>query len=603
MRSNAMAVALLSLMDGEGLPSNLGRYAEYMGLKSTANLREKVFGYSCVQGTRLPRAIDYLAEQARDYWNMTGEEIVRNHTEFQYATMMSSESDREKVLKRMLGISSGESSALRILRFDGERSTSLRYCQECISESRSKGSPIYWKMDHQLIGAYVCATHLCVLNSVEFGHIDAHGDTPVMSLVKASDVPIICDVDSSIRAALEGVAKRSARVRCEGAACRSVQVYRDLLREAGFARTASLMRKNEVISAWSEFFGKEYCYLTGMSAARISAWLSRLTRQVTYKAPHPFMFIAAECFLEHLASLPGSYLPAEKTRLQKGAAVVEEVICEGALHRDSDVVKFAGLLTRSGGWKLVCTCGISYRLLDSSQSSTIKMMPFSYGIRYQNRFRVLMKKGANAKRASKELRLSVTTGAKWARRDSKANEITINQKEISTLRTEWRLLVKGISSERRISTAAEVEPALYKNLLNNDRDWLIDFNSRYRSWRSKSSYVVREPTIDEIERARRELLLDEPPVRSTATAIRAKVGFWGDRDSDTPASIFLAESSESRAAYLERVLSWLAKLAAEHRLCSCDAALRQAGLRLRTFTREQRRRIQEIDSLVVGPRE
>ncbi len=598
-----MAVALLSLMEGESLPSNFGRYAEYMGLKSTANLREKLFGYSCFPGTRLPRAIGYLAEQARDYWNMTGEEIVRKHTEFQYATMMSSESGREKVLKRMIGSSSGESSAMRILRFDGERGKSLRYCQECISEWRSKRSPIYWKMDHQLIGAYVCAKHLCVLNSVEFGHVDAHGDSPVMSLVKASDVPILCGVDSSNRAAIEEVAKRSARVRCEGVAPRSVEVYRDLLREAGFARTASLMRKNEIISAWSDFFGKEYCYLTGMSAARISSWLGRLTGRVVYETPHSFMFIAADCFLGYLTSLPGSYLPAAASRLQKGAAVVEEVVCEGALHRDSDVVKFAGMLTRSGGWKLVCTCGISYRLLGSSQSATSKLIPFSYGPRYQNRFRVLMKRGASAKRASEELHLGVSTAAKWARRESTANEITLTKREIGRLRAEWRLLVKGISSERRISTAAEAEPALYKNLLKNDHDWVINFNSKHRSWRPRSSYSVREPTIDEIEQAWQELLLDEPPVRSTAAAIRAKVGFWGDRDSDTPASVLLVQLTESRATYLERVLSWLAKLAAEHRLGNCDAALRQAGLRLRSFTHEQRRRIQEIDSLVVGPGE
>jgi hypothetical protein len=600
MRGDAMAVALLSLMEGESLPSNIGRYAEYMGLKSTDNIRKKLFGYSCFPGTRLPSAIDYLAEQARDYWNMTGMEIVRKHTEFQYATMMSSEETREKLLRRMLDNSSRESSPLRILRFDGERKKNLRYCSECLSEWRRMQVPIYWMIDHQLVGAYVCAKHFCVLKSVGFGHVDTHGDVPVMSLVKASDEAILRDFERSNRVAIEEVTKRSARERCEGGARRSVGVYRDFLREAGFARTASLMRKNELISAWSGFFGEEYCYLTGMSASRISSWLSRLTGRVICDTPHPFMFIAAECFLEHFASLPGSYLPAANSRLQKGATIAEGVVCEGALHRDSDVVNFAGMLTRSGGWKLVCTCGISYRLLDESESATCKLMPFSYGPRYQSRFRVLMKKGFNAKRAAKELHLSVTTGAQWARRENKVNELMLTQREIGRLRTEWRLLVKGISSERRISDAAETEPALYKTLLKNDHDWLIDFNAKHRSWRPQSSYTVHEPTIDEIQQAWQELRLDEPPVRSTAAAILAKVGFWGDRDSDTPSSILLTKLTESHSAYLERTVSWLAKLAAEHRLDNCDAALRRAGLRLRSFTREQRRRIREIDSLVVG---
>jgi hypothetical protein len=595
-----MAVALLPLMEGESLPSNFGRYAEYMGLKSTDNLRKNLFGYSCSRGTRLPRAINYLAEQTKDYWNMTGEDIVRKHTTFQYATMMSAESTRREILSGMLSNLSREDSALSKSRFVGERIRNLRYCPECFSEWRSRRAPIYWKMDHQLIGVYVCAKHLCVLNSVEFGHIELHDDSPVMSLVKAADASIITNFDSSNRVAIEEMAKRSARACYEVGACRSVTVYRDLFREAGFARTASLIRRTEIIAAWSEFFGKEYCYLTAMSPLRISTWLDRLTKYATIRTHHPFMFIAATCFLEHLASLPGSYLPAAKSTLQTGAAVVEGVVCEGALHRDPDVLRFAGMLTRSGGWKLVCTCGISYRFLDSSLSPTSKLMPFSYGPRYKSRFRLLMKKGANANCASKELHLSACTGAAWARRENKGNEIALTQREISRLRTQWRRLVKGISSERRISTAAKAEPALYKVLLSNDHDWVIDFNAKHRSWRPQSSYTVREPSIDEIEQAQQELLLDEPPARITAAAIRAKVGFWDSRDSDTPASVLLAELTESRAAYLERVQSWLAKLAAEHRLGNCDAALRQAGLWRRSFTREQRLRIKEIESVSVG---
>ncbi|MGF6572379.1 hypothetical protein ABH945_004500 [Paraburkholderia sp. GAS333] len=337
-----MAVALLPLMDGENLPSNFGRYAEYMGIKSTETLRAQLFGYFYNAGTRLPSAIDYLAEQTRDYWSLTGNEIVFQHTEFRYATMVSSEPTRKKLLERMLGKPLGENGSLRILRFDGERVKNLRYCPECLSEWKARQRPIYWKMDHQLIGAYVCSEHFCVLRSVEFGHVDTHGDVPVMTLVKASDGPIVRDVDSSNKVAIEEVTKRSARQRREGGAYRPVGSYRDLLRDAGFARSASLVRHSEVISAWSDFFGKEYCNLTGMSAARISSWLGRLTGWESYETPHPFMFIAAECFLEHLISSPGSYLPVALLKLQEGVALAEGVKCEGALHRNSDVLNFAG---------------------------------------------------------------------------------------------------------------------------------------------------------------------------------------------------------------------------------------------------------------------
>ncbi|MGF6289631.1 TnsD family Tn7-like transposition protein [Paraburkholderia youngii] len=596
-----MAIALLPLIEGENLSSNFGRYAEYMGLRSTKSLMRKLFGYPCTPCTRFPSAIDHLAEQTRDYWKLGAEEIVNKHTEFRYATMTSSDAAREKLLKRMLGKSVSSNNPLKTLSLDAKREGNLRYCPECLSEWKRNGIPIHWMMDHQLIGAYVCTKHFCVLKSVEFGHADTHGDMPVATLIKASDKPIIRDFDSLNRPAIEEVAKRSARQRCEGGMGRSAGIYRDLLRDAGFSRTDTLMRKNDVVYAWSDFFGKEYCYLTGMSPARISKWLGRLTaRSRVRETPRPFMFIAAECFLEHLVSSPGSYLPAARSKLEKGEAVPEGVKCKGALHRDFDFLNFAGMLTRSGGWKLVCTCGISYRMGDFLQPGTGEMMPFSYELRYQNRFRELMDKGASATRAAEELRLGKATGIRWARREKSENDKTLTNREVSRLRTEWRLLVKSISLERRISAAAEARPAVYRTLLKNDRDWLINFNAKHRSWRPQSSYKVHQPTVAEIQKAWQELLLEEPPVRCSAVSLLEKVGFWRELDRGTTASKLLAELTESHSAYLERVLSWLAKLAAEHRLDSCEVALRRAGLRLRSFTHEQRRRIREIDSLVAG---
>lgn len=85
-----MAVALFPLCEGETLGSNFGRYAEFLGLKSTARLRVHLFGYVGKPSAKLPSSISRLAEQARDYWNVSGEYIVKNHTEFWYATRVVS---------------------------------------------------------------------------------------------------------------------------------------------------------------------------------------------------------------------------------------------------------------------------------------------------------------------------------------------------------------------------------------------------------------------------------------------------------------------------------------------------------------------------------
>ncbi|WP_254699843.1 hypothetical protein [Trinickia violacea] len=58
--------------------------------------------------------------------------------------------------------------------------------------------------------------------------------------------------------------------------------------------------------------------------------------------------------------------------------------------------------------------------------------------------------------------------------------------------------------------------------------------------------------------------------------------------------VVLAELVETRETYLERVISWLASLAAEQRLGDYAEAIRQAGLQPRSFTMEQRNRIKEI---------
>lgn len=598
-----MAIALLPLMDGESLPSNFGRYAEYMGLKSTENIRKKLFGYPGEINTRLPRSIDYLADQTIDYWNLSGEEIVNQHTEFRYATMMSSQPTRNKLLRRMLNPPSQVKSCLTISRFDGERVKNLRYCPECIAEWKRHSSSPYWKIDHQLMGSYICVEHFCVLRSVAFGRHEKHGDAPVMALIGADDKAIISNIDPAEARAIEDVAKKSARQRSEGSVYRPVEVYRDMLREAGFFRTTALMRKDAIVAAWSEYFGKEYCYLTGMSASKISSWLSRLTGRENRDAPHPFMFIAAQCFLDHLVSLPGSYFPMKRNEGELDAAVVEGLRCEGALHRNSDVLEFSGRLKRSGGWKIVCTCGISYRMVDSSRTESGKLMPFSYGSRYQNRAHALMRKGITADRVSKVLRLCNKTALKWARRERGDSNKTLRRGEIDRLRTNWRLLVESISSERRITSAAESKPDLYISLLKNDHDWLMKFNSKHRSWRPRSSYNLREdPTTDEIRAAWQSLLLNEPPVRVTAIAILEKAGFWGDRDRRRPFAVLAASLRESRSDYLERVISWLDTLASEHRLISCDDAISRAGLWMGSFTTEQRGRIRGIDSLVVDHR-
>ncbi|MFP3588538.1 TnsD family Tn7-like transposition protein [Paraburkholderia sp. SIMBA_055] len=597
-----MAIALLPLREGERLGSNFARYANLMGFSRTAKLRKMLFGYFCFPNTRLPSAIDYLADQTRDYWNLTGEEIVRNFTEFQYVTMMCSRSTRERLMRRMLDCPSRGGPPLRLTKSDSERTKKLRYCPECMQEWRSNGELLYWKIDHQLAGVYFCTKHSCVLKVVGKHYSEYNNDFTVEQLIGSGDEEVVGGEAPSERSAIESVARLSVNQRVSGSAFGSIESYRDLFRDAGFTRGDSTLKKDNVVRAWLDFFGARYCHMTGISASRIHGWISSVTdRAVQREFPHPFMYIAAECTLNYHASLPGSFFPGGRENSPRCAGNMDVAtiiskadICKGLLHRSSDFVKVTGSLRRSGGIKLVCTCGVSYRMLITEKGEVGKLTPFSYGCRYRACFKALISKGEKLSRVAKRLHIANSTALKWVSVSRGNANRGRSRREIINLRKEWRLLVEGSSSDRRITTAAEAKPLLYKTLRENDRGWFIEFNRAHRSWRPQSSYKANEPTTDEIREAHTALQLVEPPIRCSKAAILERAGFCGRVAPDRPLAAFLANLTESPCAYRERVIAWLETRASGRQLGTCDQALRHAGVRARSFTREQRRQIREI---------
>ncbi|CAD6560117.1 TnsD family Tn7-like transposition protein [Paraburkholderia sabiae] len=600
-----MAIALLPLKEGETLGSNFGRYAELMGLKATWRLRQSLFGCSPEPGSRLPTAIDHLAQQVRDYWNLTAEEIVKRHTEFQYSTMMASESLRETLLQVMLAPPSGERFAfpMRIYGLKGERTGTLRYCETCLAESIEQQQTPYWRIDHQLAGVYCCVKHGCILKSVKRVQSERYFDQTVFRLVKKSDEMVLQRVTPQEKYAVEDIAKRSVLQRVEWGGGQSRQVYRDMLMDAGFVRTKSQIKFEKVIFAWFEYFGPEYCHVTNMTSGRISKWLHCLSEShVRSECPHPFIYIAAASFLEHCVKSSGSYIPQIRRNapawVGEGAVIasaLDAYTCTGALHRRSDFLEFVSL--RRDRWKLVCTCGISYRLVKADLCDVVKLLPIAYGDRYRNRYCALIAKGLNLSSAAQTLRLSINVGIRWAYEERAANIKLLPCREINKLHSKWRWLVKNAPPERPITAAAEADPAVYKALLKNDPNWLRTFNQNHRSpGRTKGAVRLKEPTPDQIREAWRGLISAVPPMMATRSAILERAGFprvtMGRNRSFEPV---LMELVECRPAYLERVISWLANLASGHRLGDCDEAMRTAGLRRTRFTKEQRDRIRSIE--------
>ncbi|HIE1298726.1 MULTISPECIES: TnsD family Tn7-like transposition protein [Burkholderia] len=606
-----MSIALFPLCDNETLESNFGRYAEFFGLKSTKWLRWQLFGYFGKPGIRLPNSISRLAEQVRDYWRMSAEDVVKSHTEYLYATRIVSPAMREEVLRNMLQPpergSSGRVSAYGQRR---ERIPGLRYCEECLAQWRDKRVEAYWKLNHQLPGVLYCDEHKIALKVVDQARVDYDFGVTIGRCVSALDRVIIQPASQSELRALMDIARLSVDRRRFDESIPMPLNYRDLLRKGGFLRLDSTVNRVALVSEWLEYFGPEYCCLTGINARRILKWLGTIeTCASVEKFSHPFMYVAAESFLENRILSMGSFAPARRRKLipvrckGENPPCLDLPLCAGALHQDGDIYKVSGYLIRSGGWKVVCSCGISYRVLDVCIDETARMIPFAYGVRYHKKFVELLEKGFSPKKAARELHLGETTGLLWARKSEPKHHEPISMAEIKKNRTEWCRLVDGAPRTRRITSAQRANPGLYEILNKNDHVWFSKFNRSHRSWRTEAPFHVNGIDLEggRARKAWSEIMQMEPPVRATRIAILDRAGLPLHLASETHArSPLWAELTETREAHRERVVSWLCSFSTKHHMRkgnnSINDAIRGTGLNMRSFTREQKERIREFVS-------
>ncbi|WP_126220980.1 TnsD family Tn7-like transposition protein [Burkholderia vietnamiensis] len=606
-----MSIALFPLRDNETLESNFGRYAEFFGLKSTKWLRMQLFGYVGKPGIRLPNSISRLSEQAHDYWRMSAEDVVKNHTEYLYATRIASPSMREEVLRNMLHPPErGLSGRVSAYGQRCERIPGLRYCEECLAQWRDKRVEAYWKVNHQLPGVLYCDEHKIALKVVDQNVVDYDFGITIERCVGALDRVIIQPASQSELRAVMDIARLSVDQRTIDESIPLSRKYRDMLENAGFSRSRSTINRGALVSEWLAYFGPEYCHLTGINARRISAWLSNFEANSSVeKFSHPFIYVAAESFLENRILSIRSFVPARRRKLipvrfrGENPPCLELPPCVGALHQDDDIYKASGYLFRSGGWKVVCSCGVAYRVLNVCVSEAATMIPFAYGVRYRTKFAELLKSGWSPKKAARELRLCATTGLLWARKSKPQHHGTISMAEIKNNRSEWRSLVDCAPRTMRIMSAQRANPRLYDLLNRNDHAWFSKFNRSHRSWRTKALFHVNGVDLEgeRVRKAWSEIMQMEPPVRATRTAILDRAGLPLHLASETHAlSPLWAELAETREAHRERVVSWLCTFSTKCHMRrgnnAINDAIRGTGLNMRSFTGEQKARIREFVS-------
>ncbi|WP_256250433.1 TnsD family Tn7-like transposition protein [Burkholderia ubonensis] len=433
-------------------------------------------------------------------------------------------------------------------------------------------------------------------------------DPTVVRRNGALDLTIIQSTSQSERAAAMDVVRLSVERTGPNEDIPLTQKYRDLLRHSGFLKPNSTINRNALVCEWLDYYGAEYCFLAGINARRILTWSFDIEcRARGDRLVYPFMYVSAESFLKNRMSLHGSFIPAHRRKLipVKGGGSIFSCLdltpCVGVLHQDKDVFTVSGRLIRSSGWKVVCSCGISYRVRDALPGVVVEMTPFAYGSRYRERFGELLARGLSPKKAARELHISDTAGMSWAHGGRSKSRESISISEIRNKRAEWRRLVNNSPPEMRITSAQRENPDLYEILRKNDHAWFAEFNRRHRSWRCAALFHVNGIDVEggKARKAWSEIMQMEPPVRATRGAILDKAGLPLHLASETNArSPLWAELEETREAHRERVISWIGLLSKKCRLrrgnIAINEVIRGTGLNVRSFTAEQKARIRQF---------
>lgn len=325
-------------------------------------------------------------------------------------------------------------------------------------------------------------------------------DLTVLAVKGCDDKQILSGISPSEGRAIEDVAKRSARYRAMSDHVPVATIYRDLLRDAGFTWPNERVDGRSFLSALLSYFGREYWNISGLNWQKMTTWLRDIADPRGGSEPfHPLMFIAAESLLTSRCASPGSFVPEmqkmaidRENRLRgfRQDAVdpnLSDLQCTGTLHRNSD---FWTKCTREGeGWKLVCSCGLSYLTSSVLQVGRVQLTVVALGARYQSHLRRMLVNGVTIEVASRKLHIPEATLSRWARSIGCEKRMALSSAEIQHLRERWCSLVQHSRADKRITSASRADSKLYRTLRRYDRDWFAAFNfaNRTRSKRRRAS--------------------------------------------------------------------------------------------------------------------
>ncbi|WP_408340197.1 TniQ family protein [Paraburkholderia sp. RL17-337-BIB-A] len=162
-----MAVYLPEPVHGESLTSCVGRYGRDLDVVHWPGFVQRLFGYKHALNPAYGRNLNYLAEETRACWGMSGIKIARNLTLVPYLCAFRTEVAGKELEAHVVGRLGHKRSFLA--RSIG-RNRALRYCVRCFESDYAQGQPLYWRLLHQAPAVLACDRHGEWLHELRYGN-------------------------------------------------------------------------------------------------------------------------------------------------------------------------------------------------------------------------------------------------------------------------------------------------------------------------------------------------------------------------------------------------------------------------------------------------
>ena len=311
------------ILPGELLYSALARFGACRGLSSPKAVTGELFGRSSTIATMdLPNNLGALFQRLPSIDPSSRSGFIGRHTLFRYYTAFQPAERRMAAQEAMMGLSGSLHLILGLAAFRTGRPTHLQFCPACAIQAEETQGFLHWRVDHQLPGVLVCATHGIRLrrSTIRIASVNRHAYVPASRENCRADCEYVTPVlrGRTLDLAMQ-VSRASSALIDEVSPALSMEQrrdeYRSRLLSLGLVRGRHKVDQARLQSSFRDQFGDLLDRLAGVEFGSGSeTWLNSIVRSSSGAHP-PLQHILFNLFLEAGAERPSSEETEASSRL------------------------------------------------------------------------------------------------------------------------------------------------------------------------------------------------------------------------------------------------------------------------------------------------